>query len=1176
MASNIYRGSNIFSNLRVGSFNCQGIIGKIEDPNFLTNISKYDIFGVCETWLHRENEKLNIPNYKFYPLSRKCEKDQSRGGVGWFVKEKLKKHIKSLYNISTENIFFCKIDKNYFNFDDDVYIGMIYFPPENSSREKRIKVDHFKKLLEKVYQITSNNTVLIGDFNARTKDLDDVIYDEEDIDIIPDLTSSQIKYKRNNADNKVNKYGRKLVDYCIQTKSYIANGRTLGDFQGKFTCYAYNGTSTVDYAVISETMHRHVSKFTISTPEFKSDHCMLTLVIELPQKIILESERTHNHIPPLKWDEKNKDIFKNHMKAPCTLKQIIEIDSCFADNDVSNDEILKRINFLYTYNTPKQKTKQKSKKPNKKWYDLSCYELNRKIKSLAKLNAKKPENHEIRKNLNMVKKQYKKLLKQKKRTWEDNIIKKLEQLESEDPKHYWKIIKEMRNTTENNNIYNITDFEKFYKSLFSEYNHKENSYQMQINKIVDDVLKDSKNIGIEPDFTLKEFNGALTKLRNNKTAGPDRIPAEMIKNSPENVLILILKLMNKIKNKNQYPNLWALGYTTLIHKTGDDEDPDNYRAITICSAMAKLFALMVKNRLDTIVEKSNLIGDCQIGFKKGARPADHLFLLKGIIDNYMQDGKRVYACFIDYHKAYDNIWREGVYYKLLKSGINPNMVNIIRSMYTNTKQGLKINRSIITNPFLSHRGLRQGCVLSPLLFNIFIDDLPRIFDESCRPVSLNDSKISCLMYADDIVLLSETEEGLRKSLNQLLVYSDNWCLKVNHKKTKTMIFQKRTRKQLKIIFDKHVLEEVKQFKYLGNILTNNGDFKQNDKYLRLKGLRASYQIMNILGRNLKPSKTIQLFEKVVEPILLYNCEITVAFMPKKWTYECFIDNMWNMKLEINRVVHNFIKQILGVGKKTSTNGILAECGKYPLCMKIYILIIRYWIRLRTSKNKYMQDLYKSEKQKKAMGKDSWLKMVDFLIKYTNCTTNNIEMENDKKIDIKIDFENKIKEMHKKNWNENIKKSFSESKMEFLCEYKRNFKFEDYIDNLNFDNRRIVAKFRLSNHKLPVEVLRYEKIKKEERLCPICDLKEIGNENHYILSCTNKAIQDVRDKFLYNAIKVAPELKQLNNYNIIKYCMHMGDPKLHYITARFIDDLLTTFNIENVKGANDKYLEVFMM
>ena len=134
----------------------------------------------------------------------------------------------------------------------------------------------------------------------------------------------------------------------------------------------------------------------------------------------------------------------------------------------------------------------------------------------------------------------------------------------------------------------------------------------------------------------------------------------MIKNSPINVLTLILKLMNKIKNTNQYPKLWALGYTELIHKEGNDENPDNYRAITICSAMAKLFALMIKYRLDTMVVENKLIGDYQICFRKGTRPADHLILLKGIIENYMQNGKKVFACFIDYEKAYDSIWREGL------------------------------------------------------------------------------------------------------------------------------------------------------------------------------------------------------------------------------------------------------------------------------------------------------------------------------------------------------------------------------------------------------------------------------------------------------------------------------------------------------------------------------------
>ena len=294
----------------------------------------------------------------------------------------------------------------------------------------------------------------------------------------------------------------------------------------------------------------------------------------------------------------------------------------------------------------------------------------------------------------------------------------------------------MRGPPENDNICNSADFENFYKILFSKYSHEGNSHYKKINKLVEDLIK-SGDDRLEPDFTLEEFNETLAKLRNNKTAGPDRIPAEMIKNSPEDVLTLILKLINKIKNTKQYPNLWALGYTTLIHKDGDEENPDNYRAITICSAMA---ALMIKQRLGKKVVENKLIGDHQIGFKKGTRPADHLLLLKSITGHYMQNGKKVFACFVDYKKAYDNDWREGLYYKLLMSGINADMVNIIRSMYDNSQQALKINRSV-TDPFQSYRGVRQGYVLSPLLFNIFIDDLPHIFDKSSRPVSLNYTKL---------------------------------------------------------------------------------------------------------------------------------------------------------------------------------------------------------------------------------------------------------------------------------------------------------------------------------------------------------------------------------------------------------------------------------------------------
>ena len=727
----------IKSYLRVGSFNCQGIIEKMDDPMFLNSISKYDIFGVCETWLNKENESLNVPNYKFYPLSRKKEqeKGQSRGGVGWFIRESLRRYIKILYDISDENMFFCKLDKDFFNFNEDAYVGIIYFPPENSSREKRIKVDHFENLMDKVTKIDSNNIILVGDFNARTKDLSDTLGDDENDVSIPHLISSKVKYIRTNQDGKANRYGKKLVDFCMKTSSFIANGRTLGDLQGKFTCYAHNGTSTVDYAVISETMYTYITKFFVSTPKYKSDHCMLELEIKLPKYINIEKDDSKRQKPSLKWKRDNIELFKSQMESPSTMKLIKDIETYFSgnNNSITNDAILEKINFLYTYNSPKQKKHwDKKSKNHKKWYDVSCYEMNKKLKSIAKLNQKNPTNNEIRRNLNMVKKQYKKLLKDKKRKWSENIIRKIEKLQTEDPKQYWSLISELRNTPKNSNIIDKSKFELFYEKLFSKYSNEHNDIHNAIIKEVEETLSGNKDI-IDKDFNMKEFKESLSKLNNSKTAGPDRIPAEMIKNSPDNVLKLILALINRIKNTDQYPKLWALGYTTLIHKDGDDDDPDNYRAITICSAMAKIFALMVKCRLDEVVVKNDIIGDYQIGFKKGSRPADHLFLLKGITDHYSQKRKKVYACFIDYRKAYDNVWREGLYYKLLKSGISPGIVKIIRSMNINTQQGLKINGTI-SNLFHSYRGVRQGCVLSPHLFNIFLNDLPAIFDHSCRPV----------------------------------------------------------------------------------------------------------------------------------------------------------------------------------------------------------------------------------------------------------------------------------------------------------------------------------------------------------------------------------------------------------------------------------------------------------
>ena len=196
------------------------------------------------------------------------------------------------------------------------------------------------------------------------------------------------------------------------------------------------------------------------------------------------------------------------------------------------------------------------------------------------------------------------------------------------------------------------------------------------------------------------------------------------------------------------------------------------------------------------------------------------------------------------------------------------------------------------------------------------------------------------MYADDLIIFSESADGLQNCLNRLNKYTEKWDLKVIAK-TKTMVFQRSgTRRILNFTFGAHVLENAVSYKYLGTIITNTGNFKLNHANLKKKGIRASFIITQNIGRYCKPSTAIKIFEKVIEPILMYNSEITCAFFPLTWTYEKFTTKLWEIGEEMNKVVLGFLRQILGVGKKCTNIAIMGETGKYPICIKIFMQIIK--------------------------------------------------------------------------------------------------------------------------------------------------------------------------------------------------------------------------------------------
>ena len=253
-------------------------------------------------------------------------------------------------------------------------------------------------------------------------------------------------------------------------------------------------------------------------------------------------------------------------------------------------------------------------------------------------------------------------------------------MEDKDPKEYWNLVNDLRNKKDKQKDFDVEQFQSFFENLFA----KRDSINEDIDKFVVETLSELRDMENEPDFTMEELKKAIKALKKNKSAGLDRIPAELFKALPDKILLNILKIMNKLKTCLQYPDQWALGITTLLFKDGDEEDPNNYRAITVADAISKIYAFMLNERVEKWSNENNIKRPEQIGFEKRARPADHLFVLKTLIDTYKGAKRKLYTCFVDFQKAFDSVWRAGLFYKLLKYGMNTELVNMIKNMYDKT------------------------------------------------------------------------------------------------------------------------------------------------------------------------------------------------------------------------------------------------------------------------------------------------------------------------------------------------------------------------------------------------------------------------------------------------------------------------------------------------------------
>ena len=166
---------------------------------------------------------------------------------------------------------------------------------------------------------------------------------------------------------------------------------------------------------------------------------------------------------------------------------------------------------------------------------------------------------------------------------------------------------------------------------------------------------------IDKGISNIEIIKASKRLKNAKAVGGDAICNKMINFFVHTRFIDVIRaIFNAIYSKSYFPKLWKVGYIIPIFKSDDSFDPRNYRRITLRSCLGKLCTLVINERLVEFLDAINILSHYQIGFRRGYRTADHVFILDTILNSYFSKENKVYACFVDFSKAYDSVWRNGL------------------------------------------------------------------------------------------------------------------------------------------------------------------------------------------------------------------------------------------------------------------------------------------------------------------------------------------------------------------------------------------------------------------------------------------------------------------------------------------------------------------------------------
>jgi hypothetical protein len=852
----------------------------------------------------------------------------------------------------------------------------VYLPPEGSSfySDESNGVVMLEADILQAFELCNDSPslVIMGDLNARTGIDPDFIIDDESPHESYDLWYPVDNFclNRESCDkNNVNNFGVSLLQLCQMLNVHILNGRSTGDLKGDFTCITPRGCSVVDYVLLSSELFEIVNNFEVVHDQFsESVHlpiafsCCLTTDTQgevLPQVKVKDRVR-------FQWDSSKKQNFREALSLDDRYNQI----NLFVNSKDVESSVNMLINIIQSaaVNMKKQYSNKKFINNSQPvWWDKELQSLKmRKSRLLNKFRR----THSI-KILSMyftVKRSFQKLCKLKPVLFRENLRLKINDCKN-NVNEFWKLVKSVNKVkTDNSCSASPNEWYHYFEKLLNENHMKEEISQQFIDLVnIHNQYCEQCDAGLPVclnfPFTLNEVTSFINKLKNNKAPGIDGICNELLKYSVDIIGPEIVKIFNLIFETGKFPSLWCTAILFPLHKNGCVNNLNNYRGIALLCSLGKVFTGILNQRLNIWALENNILHEQQAGFRHARSTVDHIFTAYGAAEKYLcKKGRRFYFAYIDLSKAFDCVPHAALFNSLINSGIHGNILKILQSMYSQLTSCVQSNTGL-TDMFKCTTGTRQGCMLSPFLFIVYLNQYITNCDDNCKGIYVDENfpNLNILLYADDMVHLSDTIGQTQNQLNILSQFCSNFGMKVNLNKSKIMVFRNGgpLKDNEKWFYNGEKVETVTYYKYLGVVFSNRLKWSKATKTLAAQANKALFAIKRLYKKcnGLSINVCFKLFDSMILPILCYGSEI--------WGYKKY-DVIENVQLK-------FCKFLLGVNSNTTSSAVLGECGRNPLFVKYACRCIKYWCKVITMDDyRLPKATYIMLKQLDENGKITWV------------------------------------------------------------------------------------------------------------------------------------------------------------------------------------------------------------